>query len=162
MIMERWILVAIIIISLLLVWKLIPKDKMRDACLLFLSLQMITWPAGLLVVEMEWINYPIQLFPNVNEYNQSSFFFEFFLFPIISTFFSLYHPKRIGFSLLYYVCFTGFFTSLEALLEHTTKLVDYHQWKWYWTFVSVNIALFLNHRYYLWFKKDLKKVVNHE
>ena len=159
---ERWILVVIMVFTIIIVWILVPREKARDAWLLYLSLQVITWPAGLFSVEMKWIEYPIQLFPKVNEYNKSSFFFEFFIFPIISIIFSLYYPSRRVLIVLYYIFFTGFFTGIEASLEKTTELVKYHQWKWYWTFITVNIALYLNHQYYVWFKKDLKKVVNNE
>ena len=120
---------------------------------------MITWPAGLLAVEMDLISYPITLFPSANQYNQSSFFFEFFLFPTIAIIFSLHYPKKRVGIVFYYIIFTGFFTGLEVILEKTTKLVEYHHWKWYWTFVTVNFSLFINHTYYLWFIKGLKGTV---
>jgi hypothetical protein len=157
---ERWILVGISCVTILTIWKLIPREKVRDALVLFLFLQIITWPAGLFAVEMKWIEYPIQLFPQENNINKSSFFFEFFLFPLVGVIFSLYFPKnatKLG-AFIYYFIFVGSFTGLEVILEQTTKLVEYHKWKWYWTLISLMISLYLNHKNYLWFRKNLIRV----
>lgn len=158
--MERWILVGFASLCILALIKLVPKDKIRDALVLFLFLQVITWPAGLFAVEMGWIEYPTQLLPNANSYNRTSFSFEFFLFPAVAIFFSLYYPVKVNKvkALLYYVGFAGFFTFLEAVLEKYTSLVNYHEWKWYWTLITVIISLYINHTYYLWFRKRLIKV----
>ena len=91
----------------------------QEAWVIFLFLQVITWPAGLIAVEMGWIEYPIHLYPKANLYNRTSFSFEFFLFPVVAIIFKLYFPRnKKGFgSLLYYVLFAGFFTFLETVLE---------------------------------------------
>jgi hypothetical protein len=158
--MERWFLIGFSLICIIAPFKLVPSEKVRDACVLFLFLQVITWPAGLFAVEMGWIDYPTQLLPQANEYNRTSFSFEFFLFPIVAIIFSLYYPNDIKWKggLVYYFVFAGFFTFMEVLLERYTSLVKYHEWKWYWTLLTVIISLFFNHRYYLWFRKRLVKV----
>jgi hypothetical protein len=159
MILERKILIGVILISIIAIFTLIPRNRAREAWVLFLFLQVITWPAGMLAVEMGWIEYPIQLLKGVNQYNRTSLTFEFFLFPIVAIIFSLYFPKVRWFgAIIYYFCFTGFFTIIEALLERTTRLVEYHGWTWYWTFITVTISLFFNHKYYLWYKQKLVKV----
>ncbi|NHC40597.1 hypothetical protein G6549_11490 [Bacillus sp. MM2020_1] len=157
---ERWILIGFSFLCILAIFKLVPREKARDACVLFLFLQIITWPAGLFAVEMGWIEYPTQLLPNANQYNRTSFTFEFFIFPIVAIFFSLYYPNKakIKGALIYYISFAGFFTVCEVVLEKYTTLVEYHEWKWYWSLSTIIISLFLNHRYYLWFKKRLVKV----
>ncbi|MDZ5472386.1 CBO0543 family protein [Bacillus sp. 31A1R] len=157
--LERWILVGVIFVTILAIFTLIPRKRAREAWVLLLFLQVITWPAGLFVVEMGWIEYPIQLLKRTNQYNRTSLTFEFFIFPIVAIIFSLYFPnvKRLG-AIIYYVCYAGFFTCIEVLLERTTRLVEYHEWTWYWTLITVIISLFLNHKYYLWYKKKLIKV----
>ncbi|MEH7304178.1 CBO0543 family protein, partial [Neobacillus drentensis] len=148
---ERWILLGIYFLCIIAIFKLVPRKKVRDAWVLFLFLQVITWPAGLFAVEMGWIEYPTQLLPNANDYNKTSFAFEFFIFPIVAIFFSLYYPNKakIKGALIYYISFAGFFTICEVVLEKNTTLVEYHEWKWYWTLLTIIISLFLNHRYYL-------------
>jgi hypothetical protein len=157
--LERWILIGMFVVSILSTIILIPRNKAREAWVLFLFLQVITWPAGLFAVEMGWIEYPVQLLKGANQYNRTSLTFEFFIFPIVAIIFSLYYPNVRWFgATIYYVCFAGFFTIIEVILERTTRLVEYHGWTWYWTLITVIISLFFNHKYYLWYKQKLIKV----
>ncbi|MDK8641541.1 CBO0543 family protein (plasmid) [Niallia taxi] len=155
---ERWFLIGFTIICIISLFKFVPKYKKRDAWVLFLFLQLITWPAGLFTVEQGWIEYPIQLLPQTNEYNKTSFSFEFFFFPVVAIFFSLYFPRRKNWKiiLLYYVGIAGFFTILEVFLERYTALVKYKEWTWYWSFITVVISLVINDSCYKWFKKGFK------
>jgi hypothetical protein len=157
---ERLLLIGIVLLSLLLLMIFLPLSKMRDAFVIVLFLQMLTWAAGLFAVEKEWIEYPVQLFRKENQVNQSSFTFEFFVFPVVAIFFSLKYPTKTTKlnKFLYYLLFTSFFTLLETIIERNTNLVHYIKWKWYWTLISVMIALFINHSYYTWFKKELAEV----
>jgi hypothetical protein len=160
MIVEYSILISTIPISAFLLYKFVPRSKIRDAWFIFLFLQTLTWIPGLLVVEKGWIEYPTQLLPNENNTNQSSFLFEFFIFPVVAIIFSLKYPSnaRRLHKFFYYLIIIGFCTFLEVLVERYTDLVEYISWKWYWTFISVWLFLFINHTYYTWFKKDLMDV----
>ena len=152
----RYFLIAFFVGCLIALIKFVPKEKRRDACVLFLFLQVITWPAGLIPVELGWIEYPTQLLPQANTYNKTSFSFEFFFFPVVAILFSLYFPRRkYWIRFLYYLSVTGFFTLFEVILEKSTTLVEYHEWKWYWTFITMLISLFLNNKFYVWFKQKL-------
>ncbi|MEH7109706.1 CBO0543 family protein [Bacillus sp. JJ1764] len=157
---DRWIILGILVLSIISLKLLVPKEKVRDAWVIFLFLQVITWPAGLIAVEMDWIEYPIQLYPKANVYNRTSFSFEFFLFPVVTIIFSLFFPrnKKLLELMMYYLFFAGFFTVMEILLEANTRLVKYHEWKWYWTLGTVIISLYLNHKFYRWFRKRLIRV----
>jgi len=158
MISGRWIITASIMVGILLIWKLVPKERAREAWVPFLSLGSVTWAAGLFVVEMGWISYPVQLFSKENLINESSFTFEFFLFPVLAILFSLYYPKERGALIkwLYALLFSAAFTAAEVILEEYTNVVKYHEWKWYWTFFSVMFVLMLNHQFVKWFIKGLK------
>lgn len=157
---ERLILIAIILFSIFVIFKFVPLNKIRDAWVLFLSLQMMTWILGLLAVEKELIEYPIQLFPHENMNNKSSFSFEFYVFPVVGIIFSLYYPSKSNkiIQFLYYLIIISFFTFLEVLIERNTDLVHYIKWKWYWSLLSITIVLFINHTYYTWYKKELIEV----
>jgi hypothetical protein len=157
---ERWLLISFHLVSLLVLIKFVPKKSIRDAFILFLFLQTITWILGLIAVELDLIEYPVQLFPNENGTNRTSFSFEFLIFPAVAILFSLYYPTKANkiIQFLYYLIITGFFTGMEVLVEKYTNLANYHHWKWYWTLFSVMMVLFINHRYYIWFKKELVSV----
>jgi hypothetical protein len=161
---ERWIMIFSLCAAIYLLIKFVPLQKIRDAIILFLSLQMLTWPLGLIAVEMKWIEYPVQLLPNINQTNKSSLWFEFFFFPVLSIVFSLQYPRNNNKLLIFkhFLLFTGLFTVLEVVIERYTDLVQYNKWKWYWSFFSIWIVLFINHRYYIWFKKGLVEVSSHE
>ncbi|WP_040207467.1 CBO0543 family protein [Neobacillus jeddahensis] len=161
--LERWILIGITLLCILGIWKLVPRERTREAWVLFLSMQIITWPSGLIVVENNWIEYPVQLLPKSNYYNKASFIFEFFLLPVISIIFSLHHPNtnKKG-TLSYYLCISSFLTGCEVILERTTDLVEYHQWKWYWTLITLIASLYVNDKYYRWFTKKMGKVEENE
>ncbi|MCM3597832.1 hypothetical protein M4D55_18850 [Metabacillus idriensis] len=158
MIIERWIIAGAIVLCILLIWKFVPKERAREAWVPFLSMSSVTWAAGLFVVERGWIYYPVQLFGKENQVNESSFTFEFFLFPVLAILFSLYYPssKKIHSKWLYAIVFSGVFTIAEVILEKYTDSVEYDEWKWYWTFFSVMLILMVNHQYGMWFKKGLK------
>jgi hypothetical protein len=157
--LDRWLLVASLLSGIFLLWKFAPRERAREAWVIGLFLQSITWVSGLFVVEMKWISYPVALFSRTNDVNRASFSFEFFLFPVVAILFSLNYPSQqpLWFRFLYYTIIIGFFTLMEVLLEWKTNLVQYHEWKWYWTFITVWISLFLNHQYYIYFKKKWLK-----
>ncbi|RAS75573.1 CBO0543 family protein [Priestia endophytica] len=156
---DWWILLSSLFIGVFLIWKFVPREKAREAWIIALFLQSITWVSGLFVVEMKWISYPVALLPRVNEINKASFSFEFFLFPVLAILFSLNYPtyQPLWLRFFYYTFIIGFFTFIEVLLEWKNNLVKYDEWKWYWTFITVWFSLFLNHQYYSWYKKKWLK-----
>lgn len=60
--LEHTILIATCVITILSVFFLVPKDKIREAWLIFLFKQTLTWCIGLYVVQKRWIEYPVRLF----------------------------------------------------------------------------------------------------
>jgi len=59
---DFWILVAAWGLTIIILIRYIPKDKLREAQLIFLSKQFITWFIGILVVEFRLIEYPARVF----------------------------------------------------------------------------------------------------
>jgi hypothetical protein len=69
---------VIMIIALLL---FVPKNKMREASVVYLFKLFLTWALGLFVVQMKWIEYPKRfIFPYAH---RSNFTFEYFVYPSI-------------------------------------------------------------------------------
>jgi len=83
------ILVAAWVATIVMLILFIPKNKIREAQLIFLFKQSITWLVGLLVVELRLIEYPVRLFKYANK---TSFTFEYFIYPAICTVFNINYP----------------------------------------------------------------------
>jgi hypothetical protein len=132
--------------------RFIPRDKWREASIIFLGQQFFTWFSGLLVVELQLIEYPVRELADVHK---TSFLFEFLAFPIISIFYCIYYPQAAGAwrKFLYTSAFCSVLTLLEIIFEQYTLLISYIKWDWYVTWISVYAALLLSHWFYKWFFK---------
>jgi hypothetical protein len=129
---------------------LVPKDKVRDANVVFLFNQVLTWICGLIVAEKNLIEYPVRLFKNANK---SSFTFGYFTYPSICVLFNLFYPyhENIQEQILYYAIYSTGVTIIEVLLENYTQLIKYIRWKWYLTWITLCLTLFISNFYYRWF-----------
>jgi uncharacterized membrane protein YwzB len=139
-----WILM---IISLVL---FIPKNKFREAQVIFFFKQLMTWVLGLTVAQFRLIEYPVREFSYATK---SSFSFEYFIYPSICVVFNLHYPEgksRIR-QFMHYVYFCTGMTILEVLCEEYTNILKYIHWHWYTTWITLFVTFFLSHLYYVWF-----------
>ncbi|WP_274648921.1 CBO0543 family protein [Paenibacillus humicola] len=129
---------------------LVPKRRRREAHAVYLFQQLITWPLGLLPVELGLLEYPVH---ELGRANETSITFEFFIYPTVAAYFWLYYPRgrTVPVRLLYYAAFAGGITIPELLFEHYTKLIRYTGWHWYYTTLSISATLWLSRRLGLWF-----------
>lgn len=150
--MERIILGAAWLITVLALWLWIPRDRycLRKAQVSFLSVQMMTWIFGLIVVEWGLIEYPVREFERAN---MTSFTFEFFVYPAICVFYNMYYPENQSY--FYELCYTALYctpiTLLEIILETYTALISYIHWTWYWTWLTLFLTFRLSRIYLKWF-----------
>lgn len=130
----------------------IPRKRLREAQVIFLFKQALTMLIGVAVVQKRLISYPYRFF---NKAINSSFTFEYFIFPSISVFFNLYYPqyKSKGIQCLYYLIYASLMTTLEVFLERNTQLIKYLKWKWWYSWTSIMASFYLSRKYYLWFYK---------
>lgn len=130
----------------------IPKDKLKQASIIFLYQQFVTWFLGLLVVELHLIEYPVRELANVNE---TSFLYEFLVFPVISIFYCLYYPQKSNAwrKFLYTSTYCTGITISEVIFEKYTFLINYIKWEWHFTWSSVYATLILSWFFYKWFFK---------
>lgn len=143
------ILIVSWIIAIVLFYFLVAASKLREAILGFLSMQVLTWPLGYLVVELNLIRYPVRVFETAT---QSSFTFEFFVFPIVSALYNLYYPrdsKVAGF--LYTAIIVSVLTGAEVILEKFTDTIEYINWEWYYSWISMFIVLYISYGIWKWF-----------
>lgn len=148
----KLILYAVWIITTLSLFLFIPKNKVRLALQTILFKQVLTWPLGLFVVEMGWIQYPIRFFPNAN---QASFTFEYFFYPVVCAYFNVYFPssKNLLTRVIYYILFCSSLTLAELFILHHTQLISYIHWNAYLTWASLFITFYITRQLCLWFFK---------
>ncbi|WP_425541874.1 CBO0543 family protein [Bacillus carboniphilus] len=128
----------------------IPKSKWREASLAFSFQQCITWFLGLLVVELNLIEYPVRELAKVN---RTSFLFEFIQYPIVSSFYCIYYPlnRTLRVRILYTSTFCTALVIPEILFEKYTDLISYVHWEWYVSWLSIYISLTILWYFYKWY-----------
>lgn len=113
-------------------------------------MQALTWPVGLLVVQLGLLAYPSRFFAGTLG---ASFTYEFFIFPCVSAIYNLHYPKNYLaiVKLIYALSFTAVLTIGEVVLLKTTRLVAYIHWSWYITYITIGVTLHLSYLFYKWF-----------
>ncbi|MBU8906193.1 CBO0543 family protein [Desertibacillus haloalkaliphilus] len=151
---DKSVLIFVWCMTIVLLFKFVPKEKVRHGILAFLFKQLITWVFGLMVVEKGLIKYPVRLF--FHKANKSSFSFEYFIYPTICAIFNVNYPEygsRLKKS-LYYLLLTGLLTLGEVVAERYTNLIHYVKWRWYWSFITMGVAFYFSRIFYRWFFKE--------
>ncbi|MCL7749484.1 CBO0543 family protein [Halalkalibacter alkaliphilus] len=148
---EDSIVAASCIIIMLLIFRYVPRHKMREAHVSFLFQQIMTWFFGLLVVEKGLIKYPYRTF--FKKSNKTSFAFEFFIYPAITILFNLYYPEKRSYisKTIYVFSYSGVITLIETFTEKYTDLIEYKNWNRYWSFISLSCTYYVSRLYYRWF-----------
>ncbi len=144
-----------LMIALLVIF--VPRNKIREAQVIFLFKQLMTWIFGLIVAELGLIEYPVRVFSYAS---RASFTFEFFIYPSLCVIFNLHYPenKRALRQLGHYVLFCSAITVVEVLCERFTNIIHYVNWTWYTTWFTLLITFYLSRLYYIWFfRKRIKK-----
>lgn len=117
---EKIILAAVWVLSVFALLTGVPKDRRREAALVFVTGQTLTWSLSLLFVEWEWVQNPVREFQKATAAN---FTFNFVLYPTVTVFYSLYYPKhgsawaRVGYTALYLAAFMVFLSVLQQYTD---------------------------------------------
>lgn len=128
----------------------VPRNRIREAAAVFMFKQLLTWLFGLVVVELGLLVYPERLFPKSTN---TSFSFEFFIYPAICVVFNLHYPegKRLAVRFLYYAAYCTAITVIEVLAEEFTDVIEYIHWTWYWTWITLFLTFIMSRLFYKWF-----------
>lgn len=140
------------IITIALLIFFVPKKKIRQAIVVFMFKQMITWFIGLLVVELRLLEYPVRSFAYATK---TSFDFEYFVYPAFSVLFNLHYPEGKSFAkrFLHFIYYCSALTAVEVVVEKYTDILKYTHWSWYTTFITFFITFFMSRQFYKWFFK---------
>jgi hypothetical protein len=153
---ETIILISAWILTIITLVLFVPKNKLREAQVIFFFKQLMTWLLGLTVAQYRFIEYPIREFAYATK---TSFSFEYFIYPAICVVFILHYPEKKSLTrqFIHYFYFCTVMTILEVLCEKYTNIIKYIHWTWYLTWITLFITFFLSNQYYLWFFKLRRK-----
>jgi hypothetical protein len=149
---ETIILTIAWILTIIMLILFVPKNKIREAQLIFLFKQVITWVIGLAVSQCSLIEYPVRSFAYATK---ASFDFEYFIYPAICAVFNLHYPEGKSHirQFMHYFYFCTAMTISEVLCERYTNVIKYIHWTWYLTWITLFITFYVSRKYYLWFFK---------
>ena len=124
--------------------------QVKEAQLIFFIKQFMTWILGLITAELRLIEYPVRIFDYAAK---TSFTFEYIVYPSICVVFGLYYPEGKSFikKLMYYFYYCTGITIVEVILEKYTDVINYINWDWYMSWISLFITFYLSRKYYKWF-----------
>lgn len=151
--LERNIEISAWILASLMLLKFVPKNRIREASLAFLFLQLITWIFGLAVVEKNLIKYPSRLF--FSKSDKGSFTFEYFVYPAICAVFNLHYPEKSNFFIKFFHFFfyTSVITICEIFAVKYTNLIKYKNWNAYYSYITLWTTFYFSRIFYRWFFK---------
>ena len=139
---------ALIIMPALLIWT-VPVERIREAIVIFFFKQSLTWLFGLLVVQLGLIKYPSRVFSKATN---TSFTYEFWVYPIICIIFNLYYPfgESVVAQIWHYTVYSSAIAVIEYILERYTQLIKYENWAWYWTWITLALTFLASNLFYRW------------
>ncbi|GEM_PF-369905 len=138
------------IVTIGLLIRFIPRNKIREAHVIYLFKYLLAWTLSFPISEFKLIEYPVRLFPYAN---QTSYTFEAFVYPSLCAIFNTNFPEKKSFfnKFMYYFYYCTSITILEILTEKYTNIIKYIHWTWYITWITLFITFYISRKYYIWF-----------
>ncbi|MFZ5645318.1 MAG: CBO0543 family protein [Bacillota bacterium] len=135
-------------ITLLLLIFAVNWRYFRDWVVAFLFMSILAIVLTSIVVKAGLITYPFRLLPNSFD---TSVLFDLWVFPTLCILYNqVARTGGVAAALFYAFLFSAGITALEAPMELYTKLIEYVNWKWYYTFFGLTGA-FLASRIFIAF-----------
>jgi len=147
------------IIILILIWTIgvllfvcFTQKRKRKFLLAFLFCQSFTWISTLVYTSLDLIAFPTREFPIATDLLVTT---EYFFYPLLCGFYIIYEPKvNFFFRIIYLSLFTSLLVLLDVILEKHTNLIEYVQYAWYWTWISLFCLYAFTNFIYHWFFQD--------
>ncbi|UQD50816.1 hypothetical protein C0971_01190 [Bacillus methanolicus] len=133
--MDRTILWALFIFGIILLIFSLRKPLFKDTILVFLMKAYFSSFFGFIVVEKNMIEYPVRF---LSKYFETSILYEYFLYPIVCVYFyqTSYRSKFLGI-ILQDALYSAAITAVEVLCEKYTNLIEYRNWTWMYSFITL-------------------------
>ncbi|MDF2935296.1 MAG: hypothetical protein K0Q90_669 [Paenibacillaceae bacterium] len=156
MTLERGVLVAAWLVSFAVILLAVPRNRLKEAFILFMSAQVITWPAGLLLVELDFMTHPVREFPIAT---RSNFTFNYFFYPMVSMAANLYYPVNASKwkQTVYQIVAVGGLSGVMQLVRIHTFLIDHVKFNWLLSFLIMFLAFNATRKYAEWYFGGLRR-----
>ncbi|SET71677.1 hypothetical protein SAMN05216389_12260 [Oceanobacillus limi] len=138
-----WIVIPIIL------WKVIPRSRIREAIAALLVFQMLTWLFSIGLTYAGLLYSPIRFFEEATTIN---FTMEYLLFPSVAVLFYLKFPQNANFTrrMVHYLFWVGVILSIMILLGTFTNLMVVRLDHLIRSFFNFLIELWICRHYVLW------------
>jgi hypothetical protein len=138
-----WIILPIVL------WKIVPRNRLREIIATFLFFQMLTWVVSIFLTFAGLLQSPVRLFKHATTIN---FTMEFLVFPFFAVLFQLKFPKKANFKrcLVHYLFWVGIILCFMFLLDKFTNIMSIKMENLIRSFFNFIIELWLCRRYVLW------------
>ncbi|MBS4174913.1 CBO0543 family protein [Bacillus sp. FJAT-49736] len=142
-----WIVITKMIVILLLIF-IVPKTRIREACVNFTFLQTLTWVTGVVLAQYDIVKSPFRLFPKATSQN---FFNDFIIYPAISVlfYFLFPHKKKRNIQCFFVIAFAFMISLYDLSVVSFTDLKRYI----HWNFINHFITAVIFNVGALWFTK---------
>lgn len=159
--MSKELLVLIIswTVAIGMLWWKVPRNRLREAHLVFLIAQTIGWKYVYIQSKVRNILFPYREFPYATD---MLFSLHFIIYPTFNVLYIMWYPKSKGklFQFFYTLVFIGIHQMYEYILERYTDLIENNHWHWSYGLLTKLIIYFIILRFYEWYKKGLKPPTN--
>jgi hypothetical protein len=139
---KEWLWICMTSITLaVLLWRSVPIEQIRIAWLSFLSMQVITWGLGAIIIQNQWIVCPVRLFPQATS---QDFFADYVVYPSICVICIQHYPKHsFAKKFIHIAAYSAVIAIWDWFVETFTDLQEHLQWHASYHFFIAIIALSL-------------------
>jgi hypothetical protein len=154
-----FVLIILWVILPMVLWKSVPRNRLREAIATFLLFQMLTWLFSIGLTYVGLLESPIRFLKYATKVN---FTMEYIVFPTVAVLFQLKFPNKANFvrGLLHYLQWIGIILTFMLLIGFFTDIMVVKMDNLIRSFFNFLIELWLCRRYVLWLIKqpELAKV----
>ncbi|MEH7225065.1 CBO0543 family protein [Bacillus sp. JJ1566] len=146
---DFYVLILLWIVLPVVLWKGVPKSRLREAIAAFLFFQMLTWVFSIALTYAGLLESPVRFFKHATKV---SFTMEFLVFPSIAVFFQMSFPRNAPYKrrLTHYLLWVGIILLTMFTLSLFTNIMSVNPESMIRSFFNFLIELWLCRRYVLW------------
>ena len=156
---DYFVMILLWIVLPFVLWKMVPRYRLREALATFLFFQMLTWLFSIGLTYSGLLESPIRIFKHATKIN---FAMEYLVFPTVAVLFQMRFPPNSNFRrrLLHYLFWVGVILSFMLVVGKFTNIMDVKLDNLIRSFFNFIIELWICRQYVLWIMQqpNLKRI----